>query len=88
MANPQLTPVLTVNTAVPAPVSVVQSDSSLKVQASSHATVALKICSEFTSYTAPVTAFGGVSQLALVQDKDGQPMAFSIGNDNVCLNPT
>lgn len=87
MANPQLTPVLSIQTPVPAPVSALQDDGTFKLEPSPNATIALKVCSEFVSHTAPVTAFGGVSRLALVQDNDGQPMTFSIGNDNVSFFP-
>ncbi|KAM7211510.1 hypothetical protein V8F06_013103 [Rhypophila decipiens] len=82
MANPQLTPVLTIETSVPAPVSRLQDDGNFKVELSPDAKIGLKVCSEFTSHTAPVTAFGGASQLALIQDVNGQPMIFSIGNDH------
>jgi hypothetical protein len=83
MADPQLTPVLSMTTSVPAPVSILQPNGSITKQASTDATVSLKICSEFTPQTVPANALGGVSQLGLVHGKDGQPIIFSIGNNKV-----
>ena len=45
--------------------------------------VGLRVSSEFTTHIAPVTLVDGNHRLALVKDKDGQPLLFSIGNNNV-----
>ncbi|KAG8708320.1 hypothetical protein FRC08_018966 [Ceratobasidium sp. 394] len=82
MVDPQLATVLTVETNVPAPVNLPSEDlSSVDRQPSQDATVSLRICSEFTTYIAPVSIFSGRSKFTLIQDSAGQSFVFSVGDD-------
>lgn len=81
-AATQLTPILEFSTNVPAPIDFISADSGeIEREANKDATVSLKVCSEFTTHTAPISPFRGTSKLALVQDAFGQPILFSTGDD-------
>lgn len=76
MSNSPLANVIEVSTSLPVP----RPDDSLPASSDR---IGLRISSEFTTHIAPVTLVDGNHKLALVKDKDGQPLLFSIGNNNV-----
>ncbi|KAL0945253.1 hypothetical protein HGRIS_000763 [Hohenbuehelia grisea] len=77
MSDSPLAPVLEIPTSLPVPSAAGINSTSEPVE---H--IGLRVSSEFTTHVAPVSLVDGSHKLALVKDKNGQPMLFSLGNRN------
>ena len=81
-----LSSIINIQTSAPFPVlnTAAAQDANAKLERPSDSSkVNLKVCSEFTSYTAQLTAFNSSEKISFVTDGAGQPLVAAVGEDKV-----